>query len=142
VVDETWIDTGGPQDLLQANRLVLQDIVGCTEGARIERSRVESNVYVAEGSRIVNSEVQGPSIIGRDVLIVDSHVGPGTSIHDGCRLEAVQLEGSILLERAVLQQVGRLRDSIIGRDARLTGNGRQQADLSLLLSDHSQVQLT
>lgn len=143
VVDGTWIDTGGPQDLLRANRLVLEDLTGCSEGARLERSQVGGNVVVGAGSRIVDSVIEGPSIIGRDVRIAGSYVGPGTSIHDGCRLEGVRVEGSILLERAVVEHLGGcLRDSIIGRDTRLTGSGRGESDLCFMLSDHSQVLLT
>jgi glucose-1-phosphate thymidylyltransferase len=143
IVEDTWIDTGGPQDLLDANRHVLDDVVACTDGAQIEASELRNNVSAAPGARIVNSTIEGPAILGRNARVTGSRIGPGTSIGDDCRLDGVDVERSILLEGAVIECTGvGIRDSIVGRRAVVTGAVVATSEVRLLLGDESRVILT
>jgi glucose-1-phosphate thymidylyltransferase len=143
IVEDTWIDTGGPQDLLEANRHVLDDVVACTDGAQIQASDLRNNVSAAPGVRIVNSTVEGPVILGRNAQVTGSRIGPGTSIGDDCRLDGVDIERSILLEGAVIECTGvGIRDSIIGRRVVVTGAGAATSEVRLLLGDESRVVLS
>jgi glucose-1-phosphate thymidylyltransferase len=139
VVEGDWVDTGTANDLLAANRRILEDLVGLTEGAEVTDSLIDSTVVLGEGTRVVDSTIEGPAIIGRGVHIAGCRIGAGTSIGDGCSLTGVDIAASILLENVNLNCPGLcLRDSIIGRGARVTGSG-PVAELKLRLGDESEV---
>ncbi len=120
-----WKDTGTPEDVLEANRMLLDKRWG--DGyvrGTVKSSRVEGRVVVEEGSAIVNSTVRGPAYIGSGSLVEDSYVGPYTSIGEGCRLLRVEVENSVLMDRVALEDVPwRIVDSIIGAESTIKGGG-------------------
>src|SRR5215213_685977 len=81
-----WKDTGQLADILEANRLVLEDIERKIEGELDESSRVEGRVAIAAGATLERSVIRGPAIIGEGARIIDSYVGPYTSIEEGCEI--------------------------------------------------------
>lgn len=140
-----WIDTGKPMDLLTANDCVLSEIepavLGCVDG----ESRIEGLVRIDRGAEIINSVVTGPAIIGERARILNSRIGPGTSIYHDVQVINSEVEHAIVLERSeILDVPACIRDSIIGRSALVTTrdehapmeNGRS---LSLELGDYSRV---
>jgi glucose-1-phosphate thymidylyltransferase len=143
VVRDSWIDTGKMVDLLAANRICLDDIVPCTDGAEIDgASRISGRVVVEARARVVNSIVQGPAIIGEGTEIIDSYVGPYTSIYHHCRLMGTEIEASVVLERCNIDSPGaRIHESLIGRDVSVSGGSERPRALRLTLGDHSRVQV-
>jgi glucose-1-phosphate thymidylyltransferase len=142
VVRESWIDTGKMVDLLTANRLCLDDIQSCTIGASIENSRLTGRVVVQPGARVVNSTVHGPAIIGEDTEILDSYIGPYTSIYHHSRIINTEIEASVVLERCTIDNPGaRIHESLIGRDVLVSGSVEKPRALRLVLGDHSRVQV-
>ncbi len=120
MVSGWWKDTGKIDDILEANRLILEDIVGRLEGTVDERSRVNGQVIIEKGTRVVNSTIRGPAIIGEDCEIVDSYIGPFTSIQHRCRLVGTEIEHSIILEGSEIIDIGsRIDESLIGREVRI-----------------------
>ena len=89
VLDRTWIDTGKTADILAASRAILETLPPRQEGEVDERSRVYDPVILEPGVRVVNSVLRGPLIIGEETEIVDSYVGPYTSIDRRCRVEGL-----------------------------------------------------
>lgn len=137
-----WVDTGKPIDMLEANSLVLDELVPGVMGSVDAASMVDSRVTVCEGAQIVNSVVRGPTIIGEGTRIVNSYVGPFSSIHHHCVIENAELERSIVLEHCVISNVAtRIQDSLIGRRATITRAERRPAAYKLTLGDHSNVGL-
>jgi glucose-1-phosphate thymidylyltransferase len=115
VVHGWWKDTGQVQDMLDANRLILDDIEEHHGGAE-SASRVEGRVYVSEGAAIEGSNIRGPAIIGRGARIIDSYVGPSTAIGDDVVIENAEIEHSIVLAGSSLRDLpGRVEASLIGR---------------------------
>jgi glucose-1-phosphate thymidylyltransferase len=142
VVRDSWIDTGKMVDLLAANRIVLEDLKACTDGASIEGGSITGRVVVQPGARIVNSVIHGPAIIGEDTEVIDSYVGPYTSIYHHCRLIDTEIEASVVLERCVIDNPGaRIHESLIGRDVSLSGASEKPKAFRLVLGDHSRVQV-
>jgi glucose-1-phosphate thymidylyltransferase len=87
------------------------------------------------------SVVRGPVVIGRGTLVVDSFVGPYTSIGTDCELVDTEVENSVLLERARVVGIHRLVDSLIGREVEVDRCDRRPGGTRLLLGDHSIVSL-
>ncbi len=136
-----WLDTGKKDELLDANRIVLgtlqQRIDGKVDGA----SQVAGQVVVEEGAEITNSVVRGPAIIGAGARIVDSYVGPFSSIADGCVIERTELEYSVILEGCRVSDIPRIEGSLLGRNVTLQRTERKPAAHKFMLGDDSQVEL-
>jgi glucose-1-phosphate thymidylyltransferase len=137
-----WIDTGRPGEMLEANSLVLEEITPTIEGYVDRDSEVDSRVTVRRGAEVINSVVRGPSIIGEDTRIVNSYVGPFTSIGHDCVVQESEIERSIVLENSVLEALpARIQDSLIGRNVVVNRSPMRPKALKLTLGDYSQVDL-
>src|SRR3954468_5664626 len=120
IVHGWWKDTGQVQDMLDANRLILDDIEEQLDG-ELHDSRVEGRVYVAEGAVVEGSTIRGPSIIGRGARITDSYVGPYTAIGDEVVIERSEIEHSIVLAGSEVRGLpGRVEASLIGKGVRIS----------------------
>lgn len=135
-----WIDTGAPSAMLQANDLVLEELTPEIEGYVDRDSEVDSRVTVQQGAEIVNSVVRGPAIIGEHTRVVNSYVGPFTSIYHHVVIEDSEIERSIVLEHSLIRAIpARIQDSLIGRQVAVTRSPIKPKAYKLTLGDHSQV---
>lgn len=135
-----WIDTGSPNDLLEANDVVLEEIDYGIEGYVDRDSQVGRRVKVQKGAEIVNSIVRGPSIIGENARIVNSYIGPFTSISNNVVVENSEIEHSMVLENSRITDIeSRIQDSLIGRDVIIQRSPIKPKALKLTLADHSNV---
>jgi glucose-1-phosphate thymidylyltransferase len=96
-------------------------------------------VSLGAGSRVVRSTIRGPAVIGENCLIQDSFIGPFTSIGAQSRVENSVIEHSVILSGAIVSQVDRLEDSLLGRNARVARHNRHRS-LQLLLGDDTVVE--
>jgi glucose-1-phosphate thymidylyltransferase len=136
-----WIDTGKKDPLLDCNRLVLDTITSRVDGSVDPGSRVEGRVVIETGARLVRSTVRGPAVVGRDTLLVDTYVGPYTSIGAGCELRDAEIEHSVVLDRARIVGVCRIRDSLLGREVEVMRSDARPLASRLMLGDHSRVEI-
>ena len=144
VVDGYWKDTGKLEDLLEANRIVLDgnSVQRLIEGSVDATSEIVGKVHVQRGAQIINSVVRGPAIIGEGTLLKDAYIGPFTAVYYGCKIESSEVEHSIVLENSDIIDVGtRIEDSLIGKNVRVTRSKRKPAALRLVLGDNSEVSL-
>lgn len=113
-----WKDTGKPEDLLEGNALILNQIIDRQqiEGVHISPgSVVQGNAKIGKGTVIgPNVLVRGPVIIGENCEITESYVGPYTSIGNRVRIANTEIEHSIILDDAIIDCEKRIVDSIIG----------------------------
>jgi glucose-1-phosphate thymidylyltransferase len=144
IVTGWWKDTGQLADMLEANRLVLEEIETDLDRGEIDdESRVEGRVVLGEGARIVGSVVRGPAVIGAGALVEGSFVGPYTSIGDGVQVCRSEVEHSIILAGSVVEDLGtRMEASLLGRDVKLTRSDGMPKTLRLLVGDKSEIKLT
>ena len=141
-IDTWWLDTGKKDDLLTANTVVLDEwIQRRIEGEVDGQSHVTGRVQLAPGSRVVNSTVRGPAVIGANVLISNSFVGPFTSIGSDCQIISSVLEHCVLLENARIEQVDRLEDSLIGKNSVVLKYHKSHQAYRLTIGDDSEVLL-
>jgi len=135
-----WIDTGQPDDLLEANDLVLEELNHSIEGYVDRDSKVGRRVTIERGAEIINSTVRGPTIIGENSRIVNSYVGPFTSIYHDVLLENCEIEHSMVLEHSRIQDIeARIQDSLIGRDVSIRRSSIRPKALKLTIGDHSKL---
>ena len=140
-VEGWWKDTGRHEDLLDANRLILETIAEQNDGEVIN-SRLVGRVQIGKGSSVMNSTIIGPALIGENVTLENVYVGPFTSIGDGARLKSMEVEFSVIQEEAILENLPvRLQECLIGRKATVRGTDRIPRVHRLILSDASSVEL-
>lgn len=135
-----WIDTGKREDMLEANDLVLEEIEYTIEGYADRDSQVGRRVRVERGAEIINSVVRGPSIIGENARIINSYVGPFTSIYHNVTIENSEIEHSMVLENSEITNIeARIQDSLIGRNVVINKSPIKPKSLKFALADNSQV---
>ncbi|HEY1014226.1 MAG TPA: glucose-1-phosphate thymidylyltransferase [Herpetosiphonaceae bacterium] len=135
-----WIDTGKRSDMLDANRLVLEELEPKIEGYVDRDSQIVGKVTIERGAEIINSVIRGPAIIGENTRIVNAYIGPFTSIYHHCRIEESEVEHSIVLENSEIIKIPhRLEDSLIGRNVKIHTSPIKPKAYRLMLGDNSDV---
>jgi glucose-1-phosphate thymidylyltransferase len=141
-VDAWWLDTGKKDDLLTANTVVLDEwAVRRIDGEIDPQSKIIGRVRIEKSSRIVNSTIRGPVVIGANVLVENSFVGPFTSIASGCRIISSVLEHCVLLENARIEHVDRIEDSLLGKNSAVMKDRSARQSYRLMIGDDSEVML-
>jgi len=140
IVTGWWKDTGKIEDILEANRLILESVEGKIKGEVDESSKINGQVIVEEGTVIKNSIIRGPAIIGKGCEITDAYIGPFTSIQKGCRISETEIEHSIVLEGSEIQNVGsRIDESLIGRRVKIFRGPSRPAVYRFMVGDQSEI---
>jgi glucose-1-phosphate thymidylyltransferase len=135
-----WIDTGEPGEMLEANDMVLDEIEHRIEGYVDRDSQVSGKVTIEKGAEVINSRIRGPAIIGEESRIVNSYVGPFTSIYHHVRIDCSEIEHCIVLENSEITDIPyRIADSLIGRNSKIMRSPIKPKALKLTLGDHSNV---
>ena len=137
-----WKDTGKPEDLLEANRLVLDNIKAGINGRVDSNSKIVGRVVIEERAEIINSNIRGPVIIGKGTKIVESYIGPYTSIYNDCLIEHSEIEFSIILERCIVRNQNiRIEGSLLGKDVRIIKSNEKPFVNRFLVGDQSIVEV-
>ena len=140
IVDGWWKDTGKLEDMLEANRLILETFEPRTEGTVDAESRVEGKVVIEEGAVVQRSVIRGPAIIGRGAHIVHAYVGPFTSIGNDVTIQDSEIEHSIVLEGSSVRNLAnRVIDSLIGKNVRIYREPVKPSAYRFMLGDNSEV---
>ncbi|MFJ8085523.1 glucose-1-phosphate thymidylyltransferase [Streptomyces sp. NPDC096205] len=141
VITGYWKDTGTVADILEANRRVLEVLEPAVEGSVSADSELVGRVRVCAGAVVRGSRIVGPALIGAGSAIVNSYVGPSTSIAENCRIEDSEIEFSIVLSEATITGVRRIDASLIGCHAQVAPAPRVPTSHRLVLGDHSTVRI-
>ena len=137
-----WKDTGQLADMLEANRLVLEDLERLVPAAFDSGSRIEGRVEIAEGVILERSVVRGPAVIAEGARIVDSYVGPYTSIDRDVEIIGSEVEHSILLEGASVRNLAtRIEASLLGRNVKLARGEEMPKTLRMIVGDNSEIRI-
>lgn len=140
LVSGWWKDTGKIDDILEANRLILEGMAGRIEGTVDAASKINGNVVIEAGAVVRNSIIRGPAIVGEGTEIVDSYVGPFTSIEPRCRIVGTEIEHSIVLEGSEIVDVGaRIDESLIGREVRIYKCPPKPSAYRFMVGDKSEI---
>jgi glucose-1-phosphate thymidylyltransferase len=135
-----WKDTGKLEDMLEANRIVLETLDERRGSTLGKGGVIEGRVALGEGVEIVDSLVRGPVVIGDGARLERAFVGPYTSIGDGCRLLGCEIENSIVLAGAEIRDIpSRIDGSLIGRDVTIARSEGRPRGYRFMLGDNSEV---
>jgi glucose-1-phosphate thymidylyltransferase len=139
IVRGWWKDTGRLEDMLEANRLILDTIEARCDGELIE-AQLDGRVIVERGARIEHSIVRGPAIIGAGAKLTHAYIGPYTAIGDRCTVERAEVENSILLADCSVRDLDRrIESSLLGRNARVSRDSRQPRAYRLMVGDNCDI---
>lgn len=146
IVNGWWKDTGKLEDMLEANRIILDTYTHRIDGYVDEASDVQFKVVIEKGSRVQNSVIRGPAIVGKDTRVVNSFIGPFTSLYYNCRLENVEIQHSIVCENTTIidspsQRTLRIEDSLIGKSIEISRSNKKPKAYRFLLGDSSRVEI-
>jgi len=135
-----WIDTGKMEDMLEANRLVLDTNESRMEGFVDADSKVNGKVVIEKDAEIINSTVRGPAIIGERTRVVNAYIGPFTSIYHDCLIADCEIEHSMIMEHCKIEDIHyRIEDSLIGRHVEIVRSPAKPRAYKMVLGDHSKV---
>jgi glucose-1-phosphate thymidylyltransferase len=141
IVHGWWKDTGQVQDMLEANRLILDDLGERVEGELVD-SRVEGRVVIEEGARLERATVRGPAVIGRGSRIVDAYIGPYTAIGEDVTIERAELEHSIVLGNSEISDLEyRIEASLIGKHVTIRRGPPLPKAYRFVVGDNADVQI-
>ena len=139
IVRGWWKDTGRLDDMLEANRLILDTIERRLDG-ELDSAQVEGRVIVEPGARLENATVRGPAIIGAGAIVRDAYIGPYTAVGPRCVIEGAEIEHSILLEGSAVRGLdGRMESSLLGRDVQIARGRTQPRAYRFMVGDQSEI---
>ncbi|HTR80831.1 MAG TPA: glucose-1-phosphate thymidylyltransferase [Bacteroidota bacterium] len=137
-----WKDTGKPLDLLEANRLILDNIESSNRGFVDSASSIVGKVVIEEGARIIGSVIRGPVIIGKNCTVTDSYIGPFTAVGNNTVIRESEVEYSIILRDCKINKVGiRIEGSILGNDVEVVEAGGKPRVHRFMIGDQSRVEV-
>ena len=140
IVQGWWKDTGRLDDMLEANRLILDRMDSRIDGTLDETSAVEGRVVIEEGATLTRATVRGPAIIGRGATLTDCYIGPYTAIGEDCTVERAEVEHSILLARSSVRGLdGRMEASLLGRNVHIARSSGQPKAYKFMVGDNSDI---
>jgi glucose-1-phosphate thymidylyltransferase len=141
IVQGWWKDTGRLQDMLEANRLILDNLDARMDGELID-SAVEGRVVIEPGASLERATVRGPAIIGAGAKLRDCYIGPYTAIGEGCTVTGAEVEHSILLAgSSVCDLDGRMESSLLGRNVTVRRGERQPRAYRFMVGDNSDISI-
>lgn len=137
-----WKDTGRLEDLLEANRLILEDADGSIEGTVDNASNLVGGVIVQRGAIVEASTIRGPAVIGSGARISSSFIGPYTAVGDRCVVEDSEIEHSVIMSECIIRGMHRLEDSLLGRGVVVERSDAKPKAYRLMVGDHGRVGVT
>ncbi len=139
-----WKDTGTPEDILEANRLVLDEIEPEIKGVVEDDTCVQGRVFVDEGSVIKKGAlVRGPCAIGKNTVIESGvYIGPYTSVGNNVTIKRGEIEGCVIMDDCVIDVNERIVDSLIGPHSYISTNTHTKpSGRRFVLGERSRVEL-
>jgi glucose-1-phosphate thymidylyltransferase len=141
IVHGWWKDTGQVADMLEANRLILDDLVERLDGEIVD-SQIEGRVVVEAGARLERATVRGPAVIGAGARVSDAYIGPYTAIAEDVTIEHAELEHSIVLSGSTVRDLdARIEASIIGKNATIARSPAVPKAHRFVIGDNSEINI-
>ena len=137
-----WLDPGKFNDWMETNQFIVDYLVkdnqiNSTFGDDVS---LESRVHIGMGCTIERSHIRGPIIIGDNVTIRDSFIGPFSVISDGCQIDGSHIENSEIMDNVIIQKFPEHIDSsLIGPESELINQEKQTKSTCFFLGAKSKI---
>jgi glucose-1-phosphate thymidylyltransferase len=144
IVTGWWKDTGKPEDILEVNHLVLDDIVPYNNGTVEKDVVLKGRVAIGQGTKVMAGAVlKGPIIIGKNCTIgPGTYIGPYTSIGDGTIIQGGEIEGSIVIGDCIISCGRRIVDSLVGKGCNITSAINEKPEgVRLIIGENSVLKI-
>jgi glucose-1-phosphate thymidylyltransferase len=142
IISGWWKDTGKLEDMLEANRMILERLEAKMDGRVDENSRIDGKVIIEKDCEILNCVLRGPLIIGEGTQVRDSYIGPFTSINYGCKISGSEIEHSIILEGSRITDVeGRIESSLVGKNVVIEKHSQLPKAYKFMVGDYGRIEL-
>lgn len=142
IVEGWWKDTGTVEAMLEANRLILEDLKTEIKGEVSADSTLEGTVKIGRNSRVIGSRIRGPVVIGDNCVIENAYIGPFTAIDSFSRIVESEIQYSIVMRECEIENVRhRLEGSLIGRGVIVKKAEGRPRNLSLVMGDNSSARI-
>jgi len=138
-----WLDPGKFDDWLDANKYLLDTKIEEKNESQLDPStKIKNRVSIGINCKITGSEIIGPTIIGDNVEVNESRIGPYTSISDNCFIQKSQLENSILMEGVRIININKQIDtSLIGSGCEIKDVDERSSSIKVFLGEKSTVEI-
>ena len=136
-----WKDTGKPEDIIEANLLILEDIESDNQGSVVD-SNINGRVRIEKGALVEKSIIRGPAIIGEKARIIRSYIGPFSSIGNNVVIENSEVECSVVMDGATIHNLEKRIDrSILGKNVVIDQIDESPRTHRFVLGDQSYVEI-
>jgi len=142
IITGWWKDTGKLEDILEANRIILDDLKKQVKGKVDKESELFGKVRIEKGAEVRKSVIRGPVIIGENSRIVNSYIGPFTSVYFKVTIENSEVEHSIILENSKIRDIKRIEDSLVGQNVEILKSKGKPTAYRIMVGDSSRVEVT
>lgn len=125
IIQGWWKDTGKAEDIIEANRLVLDEIKTQIVGKVEDESSIQGRIIIGKGSIVKKgATIRGPAVIGENTIIEPPvYIGAYTSIGNNCAVRSCEIENSIIMDNCKIDVKERIVDSLIGPNSEITSDG-------------------
>ncbi len=141
IITGWWKDTGKLEDILEANRIILDDLKKQVRGRVDKESELFGKVRIEKGAEVRKSVIRGPVIIGENSRIVNSYIGPFTSVYFKVTIENSEIEHSIILENSKIRDIRRIEDSLVGQNVEILKSKAKPSAYRIMVGDSSRVEV-
>jgi glucose-1-phosphate thymidylyltransferase len=136
-----WKDTGKPEDIIEANLLILEDIATSNQGTLID-TVVNGRVRIETGAVIEKSVIRGPVVIGKNARITRAFIGPFSSVGENVVIENSEIECSLIMEGARITNLEKRIDrSIIGKNVIINQTEHSPRTNKFIIGDQSYLEI-
>lgn len=137
-----WKDTGSFEDILEANRLVLEKMESESDTLQSSSSILEEPLRAGNNVVISDSILYGPIVLGSNISITGCRLGPFMSIGDNASISGCAIENSIILEGSVINNLNKkITSSLIGKNTRIEATGDEKQTMCFYIGNDSKILL-
>jgi len=124
IITDYWKDTGTPEDIIHANRVILEKMKSFDKGEKEIEVKVSGNVMIGKNTKIKSgTEIIGPVIIGENCLIEsNAKIGPNASIGDNSFVSKATISDSIIMADCKINAHINIKNSIIAFNSSITSD--------------------
>lgn len=137
-----WKDTGKPDDLILANKLLLEDMKD-SEFSGVNGSKIKHTGRIHIGSNVkigTKVKLNGPVIIGDNCVLENCEIGPNVTVGETSQIKNAKISDTIIFSNCRIEAKVVIKNSIIGDQAKVIKNETKKTH-RLIIGDQTLIEL-